>query len=153
MAVTRLACPACGIAVPVEGPVAPQRQVTCPECRAAFPASQGIVPAQKPRGGGGGGMIVAIILCVVVGFGALAVLGAVAVIGFFFLLSGADEKAAPVAANRPPGMAEANDPVLRPGSRVGETAPDIVGEDTDGKPMKLSDYKGKVVVLDFWGHW
>jgi len=36
---------------------------------------------------------------------------------------------------------------------VGTEAPDIVGEDTDGKPMKLSDYRGKVVVLDFWGHW
>ena len=23
----------------------------------------------------------------------------------------------------------------------------------DGKPFKLSDYKGKVVLLDFWGFW
>lgn len=36
---------------------------------------------------------------------------------------------------------------------VGRTAPDIKGEDIDGKPFKLSDYRGKVVVLDFWGHW
>jgi AhpC/TSA family len=36
---------------------------------------------------------------------------------------------------------------------VGKTAPEISGEDIDGKPMKLSDYRGKVVVLDFWGHW
>ena len=35
----------------------------------------------------------------------------------------------------------------------GKVAPDIVGEDIDGKPMKLSDYRGKVVLLDFWGHW
>ena len=28
-----------------------------------------------------------------------------------------------------------------------------VGEDLDGTPMKLSDYRGKVVVLDFWGDW
>jgi hypothetical protein len=35
----------------------------------------------------------------------------------------------------------------------GKPAPDIAGEDVDGKPFKLSDYRGKVVVLDFWGHW
>jgi hypothetical protein len=33
---------------------------------------------------------------------------------------------------------------------VGMIAPDIAGEDQDGKPFKLSDYKGKVVLLDFW---
>jgi hypothetical protein len=33
---------------------------------------------------------------------------------------------------------------------VGKTAPDIEGEDQDGKKFKLSDYKGKVVLLDFW---
>ena len=32
-------------------------------------------------------------------------------------------------------------------------APEIQGEDIDGKRFKLSDYRGKVVVLDFWGHW
>ncbi len=35
----------------------------------------------------------------------------------------------------------------------GKPAPDIVGEDVDGKPMKLSDYRGKVVVLSFWATW
>lgn len=33
---------------------------------------------------------------------------------------------------------------------VGKVAPDIQGEDQDGKPLKLSDYRGKVVLLDFW---
>lgn len=33
---------------------------------------------------------------------------------------------------------------------VGKEAPDIAGEDQDGKKFKLSDYKGKVVLLDFW---
>lgn len=36
---------------------------------------------------------------------------------------------------------------------VGKVAPDIEGEDIDGKPFKLSDYRGKVVLLDFWGDW
>ena len=36
---------------------------------------------------------------------------------------------------------------------VGKTAPDIEGEDTDGKKFKLSDYRGKVVGVVFWGTW
>jgi hypothetical protein len=36
---------------------------------------------------------------------------------------------------------------------VGNVAPDIEGEDLDGVAFKLSDYKGKVVFLDFWGDW
>jgi peroxiredoxin len=39
------------------------------------------------------------------------------------------------------------------GLNVGDLAPEIQGEDIDGRPFKLSDYRGKVVVLDFWGHW
>jgi hypothetical protein len=34
--------------------------------------------------------------------------------------------------------------------RVGKEAPDIEGEDQDGQRFKLSDYRGKVVLLDFW---
>ena len=36
---------------------------------------------------------------------------------------------------------------------VGKTAPEIASEDIEGVPFKLSDYRGKVVMLDFWGHW
>ena len=36
---------------------------------------------------------------------------------------------------------------------VGRPAPEIEGIDMDGKPLRLSDYKGKVVVLVFWGTW
>jgi hypothetical protein len=35
----------------------------------------------------------------------------------------------------------------------GKPAPEIVGEDVDGRSFKLSDYRGKVVLLDFWGDW
>lgn len=45
-------------------------------------------------------------------------------------------------AERPPGE-------LAPGHR----APEIEGEDIDGVRFKLSDYRGRVVMLDFWGHW
>lgn len=36
---------------------------------------------------------------------------------------------------------------------IGQVAPEISGEDIDGVPFQLSDYRGKVVVLDFWGNW
>lgn len=36
---------------------------------------------------------------------------------------------------------------------VGKPAPEILGQDIDGVEFKLSDYRGQVVVLDFWGHW
>src|SRR5262245_12575761 len=35
---------------------------------------------------------------------------------------------------------------------IGKVAPDIEVEDQDGKRFKLSDYRGKVVLLDFWSH-
>jgi peroxiredoxin len=37
--------------------------------------------------------------------------------------------------------------------RMGKTAPDIEGEDLGGAKFKLSDYRGKVVLLVFWASW
>ena len=37
--------------------------------------------------------------------------------------------------------------------QIGMEVPDIIGEDLGGVKFKLSDYRGKVVVLDFWGFW
>jgi hypothetical protein len=36
---------------------------------------------------------------------------------------------------------------------VGKTAPDIEGVDQDGQRFKLSDYRGKVTLLDFWSEY
>ncbi len=36
---------------------------------------------------------------------------------------------------------------------VGQTAPEVVTQGVDGKPVKLSDLKGNVVVLDVWATW
>lgn len=36
---------------------------------------------------------------------------------------------------------------------VGRTAPDIEGRDQDDRPFKLSDYRGKVVLLYFWSEY
>lgn len=36
---------------------------------------------------------------------------------------------------------------------LGKPAPGIVGLDVDGKPVKLADFKGKHVLVDFWATW
>jgi hypothetical protein len=83
-----------------------------------------------------------------------------AVVGVAVLLSGtavgvtwwrAKNKDTPVAQGQSP--AAVNVPNLPVGREIGNLAPEIQGEDIDGRPFKLSDYRGKVVVLDFWGNW
>jgi hypothetical protein len=37
-----------------------------------------------------------------------------------------------------------------PVPKVGSPAPEIQGIDGDGVAFKLSDYRGKVVLVDFW---
>jgi peroxiredoxin len=38
-------------------------------------------------------------------------------------------------------------------SAIGEQMPDFTQPDTVGKPVKLSDFKGKYVLVDFWASW
>jgi len=56
---------------------------------------------------------------------------AVIVLVFFVLLSGCEKKV----------------------PRVNSPAPDFILKDIEGKSVRLSDYRGKVVVLEFWATW
>lgn len=57
-------------------------------------------------------------------------------------VAGAEESKKPAQKTQPPGM-------LTPGT----PAPAWTLKDGNGKETKLADYRGKVVVLDFWGSW
>ena len=39
------------------------------------------------------------------------------------------------------------------GINIGNKAPELIGNSPDGKQIKLSDTKGKLVLLDFWAAW
>jgi thiol-disulfide isomerase/thioredoxin len=39
------------------------------------------------------------------------------------------------------------------GLAIGDTAPEVAGFDLDGVPFRISDYRGRIVVLQFWGSW
>lgn len=42
---------------------------------------------------------------------------------------------------------------MKPHYDSGEKAPDFIGSTADGHVFKLSDLKGNIVLLDFWGSW
>lgn len=44
-------------------------------------------------------------------------------------------------------------PVRPPLLANGTAAPDFTAYDPDGKPVKLSDYRDKIVLVDFWATW
>lgn len=45
------------------------------------------------------------------------------------------------------------EPTGKTGTEPGDTVMEITGEDIDGEEFALSDYEGKVIMLDFWGDW
>jgi len=47
----------------------------------------------------------------------------------------------------------ASEHVAETGVNEGDLAPDFTLQDPDGRAHRLSDYRGKVVLIDFWGVW
>jgi len=79
---------------------------------------------------------------VVCGIGMVAIVGSVTAIGFHPTVRAAVRKI----------EAKTTPEVLIPASSR-KTAPDFVLPDADGKPITLSKYKGKVVLVNFWATW
>ena len=45
------------------------------------------------------------------------------------------------------------EPTGETGTDPGDFIPEIEGKDVDGEFFALSDYEGKVMMIDFWGDW
>jgi len=58
------------------------------------------------------------------------------------------DAAQPAGSSHPSGVAEA-----KPMLAAGAVAPDFVSFDLAGREVRVSDYRGKVLVLDFWATW
>jgi len=39
------------------------------------------------------------------------------------------------------------------GPQIGDLPPDALGKDGNGNPVRVSDYRGKIVVISFWASW
>ena len=61
--------------------------------------------------------------------------------------------AVPAAVRKHPMYRELTNLVRAASLEVGKPAPDIDGLTPDGKPLALSDLKGKYVLIDFWASW
>jgi hypothetical protein len=146
---SRVTCPECAAQLALGPTVAPGKRIRCPRCETVFAVPESEPPAVADRSrparrrfkpkkqGTSAGVITAAVIA-----GLLLVGGAAT--GVYHVL-----KAPNPAAVAQKGTA----PAAGVGVNVGQPAREIEGQDVDGVPFKLSDYRGKVVLLDFWGHW
>jgi len=167
----RITCPHCDAVMKSNADLPAGKAIRCPKCEATF-----TVPAprrasaidddddydaprarRKQSGSGVAKIVVPIVAICLLAFGAI---GGGAYYVYNKYLRDDDKDVVGVNAkvvSPPRGMAAVgNQPPRRqlgPGPMLGKEAPEIEGEDIDGKRFKLSDYRGKVVVLDFWGNW
>lgn len=145
---TVLDCPKCGVMFPAPKATAREEAVAAVEVDDAPPLRQArnrisdhMRPRRKfrpKRKSSNQGLVIGIGVAAVV----LVLLAGLGILGYKLLSGGKKGNSRPDVQWAAEGR-----PV------VGQQAPDILGEDLDGKPFKLSDYAGKVILLDFWAHW
>lgn len=101
-----------------------------------------------------GVLLIAIGLLVASGY--TTVLNSSSIAGFFPDLEGKlklDETKTPVAPPSNPETANANNNVSAPPAQNFPAPPDVVFESLDGKTTKVSELRGRVVLLNLWATW
>ena len=150
MAGLNVDCPKCQATLALGAAAVPGKKIRCPKCESVFVVPEAAEPERverpmkrkRPLQRKSRGMATGVLVSLV-GAGLFVVAGA-AVAGVMIWKS------------RGAGTTQVVKDVVPPsgvGREIGQLVTEISGEDIQGKPFKLSDYRGKVVVLDFWGHW
>jgi phage FluMu protein Com len=150
----RAVCPECAAVLALAESVTPGKNIRCPKCQTVFPvpddgagaapARERPMPASRPRRfkakkqSSQAGIVIAFIAA------SILILAGAGIGGYFLFKS----KRGGATAQKRPTPTD-----VQTGTNVGQVAPEITAEDLDGVQFKLSDYRGKVVLLDFWGHW
>jgi hypothetical protein len=170
----RFTCPGCGAVPERADDLPPGKRIKCAECGTVYsapaddedederPSRRGRRRDRQPQGGSGALVVLLLALVLV---GVLVVAGGGAAACWLWLRASKPVANGPIPPPPFPQQVPQFPPVRQgpmgqqPGGQagvgiqVGMTAPEIEGEDIDGKKFKLSDYRGKVVLLDFWGNW
>jgi thiol-disulfide isomerase/thioredoxin len=168
----RLACPSCGAEPKLADDLLPKK-IECRKCGTLYPRpaddeddeDRASRPRRKANGGSTALLLTAIGVSAVVLL--LVCLGAPALVFLIWKTTAVAQapkghEPMPAQGGMPPGGLPPGG--LQPGGAppdgapksatdVGMTALAIDGEDIEGKRFKLADYRGKVVMLDFWGQW
>ena len=166
---SRCICPECDAVFRLDANASENEKITCPKCDAVFRIPDTEEFEDRPRRRARPApsrMKPAMVLLIAIPFllGAVGLVGGAGWLIWKIVQMEKDDQAVKTVG---PGTTAALPPLGRAGGNpppqpeapapgvfdIGAVAPEIQGEDLDGNRFKLSDYRGKVVVLDFWGHW